>query len=252
VTRKDKPIFHLFPKIDPGTGKRWSVADQGRAALNEVCAALNSESGTDLKVWLRAWVSEWRDSGPNLKKMTGSLLARGLPAENLVGLKLALRTYWVPTNGGQAELLLMPDYQSLELQLGKPVWYEGPDGGQKPTPEAEAMVLFHLLTVNPLCEKLAGPCPRCDRYYIKKRASQKVYCSRGCGNAATAVARTRERIASERKHKLARASAAMKRWKLTATRQDWKAWVASKTGIDQRFLTRAITKGDLVPPKQEK
>ena len=67
------------------------------------------------------------------------------------------------------------------------------------------MTLFHLLTVIPRCDKIAGPCPRCDRYYIKKRASQTVYCSRRCGNAATAVARTRERIASERRDKLARA-----------------------------------------------
>jgi hypothetical protein len=145
----------------------------------------------------------------------------------------------------------MPDYEALERQLGRErVWL--PNSDLKPTPEAEAIMLFHLLTVNPLCEKLAGPCPRCDRYFIKKRASQKVYCSRRCGNAATAAVRTSERLADERNQKLARASAAMKRWKPTTTRRDWKVWVASKTGIDQRFLTRAITKGDLVPPKQEK
>ena len=44
----------------------------------------------------------------------------------------------------------------------------------------------------------------------------------------------------------------MKKWKPTAIRQDWKHWVAKKTGIDPRFLTRAVTKGDLAPPKQEK
>ena len=44
----------------------------------------------------------------------------------------------------------------------------------------------------------------------------------------------------------------MKKWESMATRQDWKHWVAQKTGIDPRFLTRAVTKGDLVPPKKEK
>jgi hypothetical protein len=251
VTRKDKPILHLFPKVDPGTGKRWTLADQGKAALNEICGALNSQANTGLKVWLRSWVAEWQASGPNLKRMTKELMTRGLPAQSLFALTLALRTYWAPTDGGHAELSLMPDYEALERQLGKErVWL--PNVALKPTPEAEAIMLFHLLTINPLCEKLAGPCPRCDRYYIKKRASQKVYCSRRCGNAATAAARTSERLADERKQKLARASLAMKRWKPTTTGRDWKVWVASKTGIDPRFLTRAVNKGDLVPPKQEK
>jgi hypothetical protein len=111
---------------------------------------------------------------------------------------------------------------------------------------------FNLLTINPYWERLGGPCARCGRYYVKKRASQNVYCSRRCGNAATAVVRTRERIASERRDKLSRAKAAMKKWKPAATRQDWKHWVAKQTGIDPRFLTRAVTKGDLVSPKQER
>ena len=164
-----------------------------------------------------------------------------------------MRTLWIPPAGAKGELLFVPDYSVLEKLFGEQrVWLKGPDGKRKLTPEIEAMTLFHLLTIAPGCEKIAGPCPRCDRYYIKKRASQKVYCSRRCGNAATAMARTRERIAGERRGKLARASAAMKKWESVSTRQDWKDWVAKKTGIDPRFLTRAVNKGDLVPPKKEK
>ena len=59
--------------------------------------------------------------------------------------------------------------------------------------ELLAALLFHVGTLNPEWHKLAGPCARCGRYYLKKRASQKVYCSRRCGNAATAIERTRER-----------------------------------------------------------
>ncbi len=109
---------------------------------------------------------------------------------------MAMRTIWSPADKAKARLYFVPDYMALEEVFGKPrVWMKGRDGKQVLTPEAEALSLFHLLTVTPDCEKLAGPCPRCDRYYIKKRASQKVYCSRRCGNAATAVGRTRERIA---------------------------------------------------------
>ena len=71
--------------------------------------------------------------------------------------------------------------------------------------------------------------------------SQKVYCSRRCGNAATAVARTRARIKNERKDKLTRAKAAIKEWRNAKTQEYWKRWVSQKTGIDLRFLTRNFT-----------
>lgn len=108
--------------------------------------------------------------------------------------------------------------------------------------------LLANLVTNPLCEKLAGPCARCGRYYIKKRASQKVYCSRRCGNAATALARTRERIKAERDDKLRRAKTAIREWRSAKTQQDWKHWVAKRASVDLRFLTRAVTKHDIVPP----
>ena len=147
-----------------------------------------------------------------------------------------MRTIWIPTDGAKARLYFVPDYEKLEELLGSArVSIKGPGDNREAAPEVETLCLFHRLTVNPLCGNLAGPCPRCDRYYIKKRASQTVYCSRRCGNAATAVARTRERIASERGEKLARAQAATKKWKATATQQDWKAWVASKQGLTRAF-----------------
>lgn len=249
MNRSKKSPLHLFPKIDPSTGKRWTLSDQGKAALNEICDALNSDTRRELKMQFREWLIAWRASGPNLNKMAKDDLSE----LEFLALRYALRTYWSPTDGGQAELLLMPDYEELERLLGEErVWQRRPDSKRELTAEAEALTLFHLLTVIPDCEKITGPCPRCHRYYIKKRASQKVYCSRRCGNAATAVARTRERIASERSEKLARARAAVKKWGSASTRLDWKHWVAQKAGIDPRFLTRAENKGELVPPKKEK
>ncbi|MGC2619685.1 MAG: hypothetical protein WA414_11635 [Acidobacteriaceae bacterium] len=245
--RSNQSRLHLFPKGDPATGKRWALGEQDRAALDEICLALNSETHRELRFHLRAWIEGWQASGPNLRKLFGSL-----PDPQRTALTVAMRTMWSLSDGGRAELLFVPDWPALEGLLGNErVWRDGQGAKQQVAPEVEALCLFHLLTVNPLCDKLAGPCPRCDSYYIKKRASQRIYCSRRCGNAATAVARTRERIADERKGKLARARAAMKKWKPTSTRQDWKHWVSTKTGIDQRFLTRAVTKGDLMPPKQE-
>ena len=245
MKRRGQPLLHPYPKIDPATGKRWSLADQGNAALNEVCNALNSKVNPDLKMWLRSWVSAWQASGPNLKKLYGSL-----PEPQRTALLIAMGTLWIPTDGAIAELFFVPDYPALERLLGKQrVWLNGQGGKRRLTPETESLCLFHLLTIIPRCDCIAGPCPRCNRYYIKKRTTQTIYCSRRCGNAMTAVARTRERIASERADKLARAQAAIKKWKPTDKREDWKHWVAEKTEIDLRFLTRAVNKGDLMPPK---
>jgi hypothetical protein len=224
----------------------WALGEQSEAALDEICDTLNSEVQLELKKRLREFVVAWQASGPNLIKMMKCAPFREY-GPLILGFGLLL--LWCPTDGGKAELRAYPNWPELERLLGEQRVRQ--EGKGKPTPEVEALTLFLLLTANPLCEKLAGPCARCDRYYIKKRASQKVYCSRRCGNAATAVARTQKRIASERKDKIERAKAAMKKWK-PATRLDWKHWVASKTGIDPRFLTRAVSKGDLVPPKQER
>ena len=100
--------------------------------------------------------------------------------------------------------------------------------------------IFASLVTNHLCEKLAGPCAKCKNYFIKKRTSQNVYCSRKCGNAATAVKRTRERIEAERKNKMASAKAAIREWRKEKPDEGWKKWVAARTKLDLRFLTRAF------------
>jgi hypothetical protein len=139
----------------------------------------------------------------------------------------------------------MPDYSEGMKRKMK----QGQDGQWQPTPEVEAFVLFHQLTVNPQCERLAGPCARCGNYYIKKRASQKVYCSRRCGNAATAVVRTRERVAAEHEDKMRRAADAARKWSSARSNLDWKLWVSSKEpDITPKFLTRAVNRGVLKPP----
>jgi predicted GIY-YIG superfamily endonuclease len=103
--------------------------------------------------------------------------------------------------------------------------------------------------MNPYANKLAGPCARCSNYYLKKRASQKVYCSRRCGNATTATIRTREQRRDAHEQKLRLAAAAAQKWKKAQTRLDWKEWVSRhESGITSKFLTRAVNKGELKAP----
>lgn len=121
------------------------------------------------------------------------------------------------------------------------------------TPHGYAVWWLSFFIDNQLCEKLAGPCARCGIYFVKKRATQTVYCSRRCGNAATALARRRELMSQERHDKLLLVKAALRDWrKSTGTREDWKRWVAIQVGVHKRFITIAVNKGDLVPPQKGK
>jgi hypothetical protein len=167
--------------------------------------------------------------------------------------QLSCEARWTPQDNGRALLLLMPDYRSLESVLGRDrVFEQQPDGRWTVKPEAEALTLFHLFTLNPDCKELAGPCPQCGNYYVKKRASQKVYCSRRCGNAATAVDRTRAKSKAEHKDKMRRAKSVIQIWNGLENRStlDWKEWLNKHAkGISPKFVTRWVNKKELPRPK---
>jgi hypothetical protein len=115
----------------------------------------------------------------------------------------------------------------------------------------DALDLFVQLMTNPARDKFAGPCERCRKYYIKKRASQKKYCSRTCGNAATAVIRTREKWDAEHAEKLNRARKAAHQWARSKSADPWKEYVHTKhDDISPKFLTRAVNKNELSEPKR--
>jgi hypothetical protein len=209
-------------------------------ALQQIVDILNSTEGSEL----RQLVKLWQRSGPNLARLFAN--NPRLWIECLGAFKPVL----MPTTTGNADLQIAPN-------LGAPGVYEalGPVGLRH-----KAVILFNTLLLNPFWKKLAGPCARCGNYYVKKRGSQylkkrgSVYCSQRCGSAATALPRTRERYAAERKKKLRRVTKAIEKWDSLEHRPSlgWKAWVAKRADVDSRFITRAINKaGDLRPPKRE-
>jgi len=182
----------------------------------------------------REVVAVWQRSGPNTAKLL-------IDHPDLWGELIRVwRPSLAPTKGGAAVMNFVHPAEpkgTIEAFGPKAI-------------RSRALVLLAALMLNPLCERLAGPCARCGDYYVKKRVSQKVYCSRKCGNAATALKRTRERLEAERREKLARATRAIQQWKRSRTPLDWKSWVGIKAKLDPRFITRAVTNGDLVPPKK--
>ena len=206
------------------------------SSLQEIADALNA--GTHPK--LLELINAWKDSGPNLQKMWASdpTLQRTWQA--------AIRVTYCPSESGRADLRLelqpVDDYGAM---LKRYYHRRDPEEAQKlMRAELEDYRLFVSLTLQPRWEDLAGPCDRCHKYFVKKRTTQKVYCSRRCGNAATARIRTTEQRRQEHKKRLERARKAGKLWK-PKVGIDWKLFVSGKTGLSSKWLTRAINRGEL-------
>jgi hypothetical protein len=116
-----------------------------------------------------------------------------------------------------------------------------------------ALGWFCWLIVHPQWHKLGPPCDRCKLYFVKRRNTQKRYCSRRCGNAATAVFATQAQRNEVRAEKLRRARRAAEKWIGIATRKDWKTWVHKRErDITPKFLTRAVNLGHLEAPVKKK
>lgn len=142
-------------------------------------------------------------------------------------------------------------FQNMPKQLisvpggGATIWWNSrPDMN----PKGEALRWFVEFLMNPECHKLAGPCDRCDKYYIRKSARNKRYCSRSCGSKTTAAAATKRARQQEHEQKLARARERIQDYAKSRTKLSWKQWVALKGDITPKFLTRAVNKGELQEP----
>ena len=211
-----------------------------RRDLDHIVETLNQKPRGGTSPYAEALIrlmERLKECGGNLQKMMND------DPELAKVVTSACVTRWMPSTNRRAFLVLQP---SVEIQALSPM----PEPQEvKERAELLAALLFHVGTLNPEWDKLTGPCARCDNYYIKKRASQKVYCSRRCGNATTAVARTRERLAREHADKLRRSQAAMQKWTTARTKDDWKVFVSKRqSDITPKFLTRAVNKGELRPP----
>ena len=182
---------------------------------------------------LRELVGAWQSSGPRLDNF--ALTHKDLWAD--------ITVYWeegrqlnplrlVPSPGGGAGLFM--------------------NCRPERDPQKEALRIFIELLLNPDCSRLAGPCARCGRYYVRGRQRNKVYCSRSCGTRSTALAATRKRRSEEHAHKLLRASRLAERWRNGRTKRDWKKWISSKApDITPKFLTRAVNCGSLTAPTRD-
>jgi hypothetical protein len=235
MTRREQPVL-VGLQVDFPQSRFFRL---DRTDLDRIVKTLNWKPRGGLSLYaepLIGLMEKLKVHGGNLKKMMD-----GDPELSKVVAEVCV-TRWMPSTNRRAHLVLQPCWKHIETRT------DAGAGGPAMRPERYAALLFHVLTLNPECDKLAGPCARCAQYYIKKRASQNKYCSRRCGNAATAIARTREKLRQEREDKIKRVKAALRTWRAVRGKEDWKVFVSRKTGIDRRFLTRHQI--ELQPPKK--
>jgi hypothetical protein len=104
---------------------------------------------------------------------------------------------------------------------------------------------FLRLIRTPEPERLGGPCPRkgCGNWFTKGTSREKHFCCRNCASIASGLEGT--------KRSREKAKEAISKYKPGRTRKPWKLWVAEYCAgedISVKWLTRAVTKGELTAP----
>ncbi len=241
---KDREFFGSWVD-DSGQRHRLKLLTANPATIEDlefICAVLNKTQGAEeTSRKLTQLVTEWQESGPNLAKM----MAANLPLWHT--LANSCHAAWTITKTGGA-------YIHLEPGIALPKY--GHSRTRAEEKEAQAVILFYLLTLGPW-EKLGGPCPRCGKYFIKKRANHKIYCGRRCGSLASAKVSTRKKLNEDIAGKVLRARTEIQEWDVLKRHPaiDWKQWVHKREpDISPKWLTRAVNnyeKYKLGPPKKE-
>jgi hypothetical protein len=97
-----------------------------------------------------------------------------------------------------------------------------------------------------------GRCQRCERYYLNWWGhANKVYCSRQCTTRDWAERSTEKRRKQERQRKIDKANRWLGRFAhLENPPSDWKAWLAERSGLTQKWITRGVNRGDIHPPQR--
>jgi hypothetical protein len=215
-----------------------SLSKPGLDHLEAICDALNSGPDAPWFPELRRLIAAWQQSGPNMAAMfeADRELKKRLEAD--------VRPVFVPTNTGRAYVYFQP---RLVIESGRPMTAE--------ESASTARSVFIVIALSPFWDRLGGPCPRCKAYFIRKTAKQSIYCSHRCASQDTAVKATIRARQQQHEEKLARAERAKAEWerlsKKGRTKKAWKEWVAkAERDITTRFLTRAVNKGELLPPPE--
>jgi hypothetical protein len=112
----------------------------------------------------------------------------------------------------------------------------------------EAIALFIRLVQHPDSPRM-GKCLRCGRYFFGRPDQKCCPRPRRCGSYLAAIRARKASWHETRKGLIARAQDAIRRWELDGVRTPWKPWVARRVRKTEKWVTRAINRGDLMPPE---
>lgn len=126
--------------------------------------------------------------------------------------------------------------------------------------------------------RLGGPCPRCGKYYLRKKRNPQDYCSKECRMANTVTEPALEAREKIRKHKLELLEKGKTEWQRLNTREPWdvyavryadaiwrresatakwqatirKSGIKESGGITKKFLTRWLNENRIQPPTESR
>lgn len=215
-------------------GAEWAYPPETRGhtfgGFEWALSILNQEDPyyTERRRELRSLVAKWQACGQSFQKMISR------PVQKDGELAIALQTGWTAFLGADGKFRISRDTQTVAF-----------------TPRGVARTAFALLMNDPDLNLLGGPCDRCGRYFKKKRANHKLYCDRDCAHLASAAKSTNERLQRDREDKLKRAKLRIAQWQDLKRKPKigWKKWIViAAPDLSVSFLTRAVNKGDLIPP----
>jgi hypothetical protein len=109
----------------------------------------------------------------------------------------------------------------------------------------EAESIFQRFLLNPNHLWLGGRCRRgaCGRYFLRKTAHPKVYCSPCCASLNLSLPRMREARKDERERRIGFAREGIREWQRRRLAVDWKVWVAAWMGDEKgvRITPKSLT-----------
>jgi hypothetical protein len=202
--------------------------------LKETAAMLNDSSGT-VEDWqgknygredairLRRLVLAWKEAGRDWRDMKVSAEDRAR-VDNFIA-DIRVRLEW----DGALSLI---DYYT------------------RSHPFDAAAMNFSRLIHNSQRARLGGPCLQCGTWYASKTKRETLYCSRKCaGNAAKAQQRKRDHD-----RLLGKVRKALGNYETRPARfaeMSWKDFVIKAVNrVSKKFLTTAVSKGEILPPKE--
>jgi hypothetical protein len=191
---------------------------------------------------LRDLVEKWHDSGWNLAQCFRSNPSMQSSIERLLRRQpLAL----LPSSDPGPSVLVNPFAPTTPFTVRR---NRRGKSDHMANAREDARTLFIRLAQHPGCSRL-GKCVRCGRYFYGRSGQKCCPRPRRCGSYLAAIRATKANWRQARKTLIDMAQQEVARWETEGVRTPWKTWVARRVKKTEKWITRAINRGELTPPR---